>query len=372
MTPFGREDSSVLGRWWWEVDRYALGGLLLLAAVSILLMNSASPSVAERIGVDSLHFIRKHTLLIGPALAVMFLVSLLSPRHVRRLAALLLGLSLLLLLLTPFTGAEVKGAVRWISIAGVSVQPSEFAKPAFAVVAAALFAASRLGERIPGYALAAGLYAVLAFLIIRQPDVSQAVILTLVWLSQFFLSGIPLVLVPLLAALIVSGIIVSYLLFPHVQQRVDGFLNPGSVDSYQLDRAADAFANGGVWGVGLGNGAEKIHLPDSHTDFILAVAAEEFGLVFCLLLIGLYVFILLRCAFRAAASGDLFIMLATTGLLTQFAAQALVNMASTLSLIPTTGMTLPFISYGGSSLLSLSLGMGMLLALTRTGRRTAP
>ncbi|RED54113.1 FtsW/RodA/SpoVE family cell cycle protein [Aestuariispira insulae] len=366
MINIARNDTSILGRWWWEVDRWTLMAIVTLAGFGVMLTLFASPSVAERIGADPLLFVRKQATLIVPALVIMVSVSLLNLRNIRRLAIGLLGITVLLLLATLAFGAEIKGATRWISVGGVTIQPSELAKPAFAVVAATFFSASRLGEDIPGYTMAGGLYMVLLTLLLLQPDVGQAFVLSAIWFTQFFLAGLPMVLVIVLAIISVLGLISAYFVFPHVQSRIDRFLDPASGDNYQVEQAMEAFQNGGIMGTGPGEGVVKNSLPDGHADFILAVAGEEFGLLFCLLIVGIYAFVVLRGFARVLNRNDLFVVLAATGLLVQFGLQALVNMASTLNLIPTKGMTLPFLSYGGSSLIALALGMGMLLAITRT------
>jgi len=365
MGGIARTDRSVLGRWWWTVDRLTLLMLVVLAGVGVLLTLSASPPVAERLGLDPLHFVRRQTMILPVALLVMCGVSLLGPRHVRRLAVLLLGVSFVLLAATLVGGSEIKGARRWISLGGFSVQPSEFAKPAFVVVAAWMFSARRLGEEIPGYAISAALFLVVLTLLLLQPDVGQAAIVTVVWFTQWFLAGLSMASVATMAGLALCGMIGAYFLFPHVASRVDRFLDPESGDNYQVDRATDAFMNGGLFGQGPGEGHVKHILPDAHADFIFAVAGEELGLITCLGIVLLFAMIVLRGFTRVLNNNDLFVVLAATGLLAQFGLQALINMASTLSLIPTKGMTLPFISYGGSSLMALSIGMGMLLALTR-------
>ncbi|MDW3204071.1 MAG: putative peptidoglycan glycosyltransferase FtsW [Alphaproteobacteria bacterium] len=360
-----RNDNSVLGRWWWTVDRWTLAALVTLAVLGLLMTLSASPSVAERIGADSMHFVRKQAILLAPAVLAMIGVSLMEPRAVRRLALLMLGGSILLLLGTLVLGAEIKGATRWISIAGFTIQPSEFVKPAFAVIAGWMFAARRLGEPIPGYTIACGLYVIVVGLLLLQPDVGQAAVVTAIFGVQFFLAGLPMVLVIIMVIGGIGLLVGAYFIFPHVQSRIDRFLDPAAGDTYQIDRARDAFMNGGLFGRGPGEGTVKAHLPDSHADFVFAVAGEEFGIIACLLIVSVFAFIVLRGFARVLQDNDLFVVIAATGLLVQFGLQALINMASTLSLIPTKGMTLPFLSYGGSSLLALGLGMGMLLALTR-------
>lgn len=360
-----RNDTSVLGRWWWEVDRLTMGCFIALAIIGLVLTASASPSVAERIGADSMFFIRKQAILIIPAMMIMLFVSLLDLKNVKRLAAGLLIFSIIMMIATILFGAEIKGATRWIRLGGINLQPSEFLKPAFAVVAATMFNAQRMGENVPGFWMVSGLYAFLLTLLMLQPDFGQAVVLTAIWAVQFFLAGLPIVIVIALGVLAVIGLASAYLFFPHVQSRIDRFLDPASGDTYQVDRAMEAFTSGGILGVGPGNGEVKNVLPDGHADFILAVAGEEYGLIACLIILAIYIFVVLRGFSLVFSRNNMFVILAVSGLLVQFGIQAMVNMSSSLTLIPTKGMTLPFVSYGGSSLLAMALGMGMVLALTR-------
>ncbi|MBC7950753.1 MAG: putative lipid II flippase FtsW [Rhodospirillaceae bacterium] len=363
---FGRTDTSVLGRWWWTVDRWTIGALFLLVGIGILLTMAASPAVADRIGADSFHFIRRQFIFLVPALIVMVSVSLLSPKQVRRMGVIGYGGTVLLLLAVLFIGPEVKGATRWINFGGISIQPSEFTKPAFAIICAWMFAESRLNPGFPGKWIACFLYVLTAALLLRQPDVGQTIIISAIWGVQFFLAGLPIILVLGLVVLAVFGSVGAYFTFHHVQSRVDKFLNPEGDGAYQVTTALNAFKNGGIFGRGPGEGRVKLVLPDAHTDFILAVAGEEFGIALCLVVVALFAFIVLRGFSRLMNEENLFVVLATSGLLVQFGLQAFINMASTLRLMPTKGMTLPFISYGGSSMLALALGMGMVLALTRT------
>lgn len=362
---FPRNDNSILGRWWWTIDRWTLGAVVVLAVIGLLLTTTASPPVAERIDAHPLHFVRKQAILLIPALAVMILVSLASLKQVRRIALGLFIASVVMLLATLFVGAEIKGATRWISIGGLTVQPSEFAKPAFAVLAGWVLAARRMGEEIPGYVISALLYGVVVLLLMLQPDFGQTVVLTAIWFTQLFIAGLPMLLVIILVLTGLAGLVGAYYMLPHVASRIDRFLNPASGDSYQIDKSMEAFRSGGLFGRGPGEGVVKETLPDGHADFIFAVAGEEFGLIACLLIVGIFVFVTFRVFARLLQDTDMFVVLAAGGLAVQFALQALINMGSTLSLIPTKGMTLPFISYGGSSMLALALGMGMLLALTR-------
>ena len=362
---FARIDRSPMARWWWTVDRWSLFALAALMAIGVLLSLSASPAVAERIGYGAMHFVRRHLLLLPPALALLFIVSLQTPRTIRRLALALFIVSLALLALTLLIGVEIKGARRWIELPGLALQPSEFVKPSFAVIAGWLFAEQKQRPGFPGNAISAVLFLIIIGMLVKQPDLGMAVVVAVVWFAQFFMIGLRLYWVALAGLAGVGGLFGAYTWMPHVRARVEAFLNPNPDDSYQVDRSLQAFAHGGVWGVGPGEGTIKNVLPDAHADFVFAVAGEELGLVACLLLIALFAFIVLRGLSRLLQEGDLFVVVAAAGLLIQFGLQAAVNMSSALQLIPAKGMTLPFLSYGGSSLLALGLGMGMLLALTR-------
>ncbi len=363
-----RADTSVLGRWWWTVDRWTLAALLALVGFGYVMMLAASPAVAERIGASSrnMFFIRQ-ILYLALAGAVMIGTSLLSVRQIRRLALLGLMGALLLTAATLFLGAEIKGARRWISVPGMgSVQPSEFLKPCFAIVAAWLIAEGKAIARFPGATIAIGLYLLIALLLKSQPDIGMLLVVTSVFFAQFFVAGLNLFLVTLLGLMGVGAAGLAFLLFDHVRSRVQRFLDPeAGGDNYQVEVAREAFGHGGLLGVGPGEGRMKNVLPDAHADFVFAVAGEEFGFVICLVILGLFAFVVIRGLMRLMGETDLFVVLASAGLLTQFGLQAFVNMGSTLHLIPTKGMTLPFVSYGGSSVIAIALGMGMLLALTR-------
>jgi len=368
---FARTDQSAVAQWWWTVDRWTLAALAMLIGFGALLVMAASPMVAARIHaggpghVDTLFFAKRYFAVLPAAIAAMFAVSLQSPRRVRRIALAGFVASLALLAYTLVGGVEIKGARRWIALPGLSLQPSEFVKPTFAVVSAWLFARYRLRERFPGHWIAIALYALVVGLLIKQPDLGMAAVVSAVWFTQFFLAGLRLVWVALGMATGIAGLVGAYFALPHVASRIDRFLDPASGDSYQVDRSMDAFMNGGWWGRGPGEGTVKEYLPDAHADFVFAVAGEELGLVTCLIIVALFAFIVLRGFSRLLQENNLFVVLAATGLLVQFGLQAVVNMASSLQLMPTKGMTLPFLSYGGSSLLALGLGMGMALALTR-------
>ncbi|MBV9736464.1 MAG: cell division protein FtsW [Acidisphaera sp.] len=365
MPTLSRADTSLLGRWWWTVDRWTLLALGTLIGFGYVMMLAASPSVAERIGQERDLFIFKQVGFLAAAGLVIVLVSLLSPRGVRRLA---LGGCLVSLLLTALTlvhGVEIKGARRWIALPGLSLQPSEFLKPCFAVVTAWLLAEARRTPRFPGMLIAGAIFVAIALLLKSQPDVGMLAVVSAVFFAQLFVGGLNVVLVGIgLAAMGFAGA-AAYAVFPHVQSRVMRFLHPDTGDSYQVDKALEAFGNGGLLGRGPGEGRVKDVLPDAHADFVYAVAGEEFGMLVCLVILGLFAFIVMRGLLRLLAENDLFVVLASAGLVTSFGLQAFVNMGSSLHLIPTKGMTLPFLSYGGSSVLAVALGMGMLLALTR-------
>jgi len=364
---FSRADTSTLGRWWWTIDRWTLAALLALVGFGYVMMLAASPAVAERIGASSRNmFFARQIIYLAAASGVMVAVSMLSVRQVRLLGWIGLAVSLLMVAATLVVGVEIKGARRWLNLPGLgSIQPSEFLKPCFAIVAAWLIAEGKLNRRYAATAFAVLLFLTIAALMKGQPDIGMLLVITAVFFAQFFVAGLNLFFVGCVGALGVGGAVLAYMLFPHVQSRVQRFLDPSSGDNYQVTVALEAFGNGGLLGRGPGEGRVKNVLPDAHADFVFAVAGEEFGLVVCLVILCLFAFVVVRGLIRLLGETDLFIVLASAGLLTQFGLQAFVNMASSLHLIPTKGMTLPFVSYGGSSVLAIALGMGMLLALTR-------
>ena len=365
MSAIARTDTSLVGRWWWTIDRWTLAALGAIIAIGAVLTLAASPPVAERLGLDTFHFAKRQFLFLGLAAAIIFSISFLSPRGVWRAALGCLAAAMALMLLTPFIGPEIKGATRWLLVGPYSVQPSELVKPGFAVVAAWMFAEQRLDGHFPGYGIATGLFFTISALLLMQPDVGMTMVVASVWGVQFFIAGLPLVLVAGIGFGFLIASLGAYFTFGHVQVRVDRFLDPAGGESYQVSRALEAFYNGGWAGRGPGEGRVKEFLPDAHADFIFAVAGEEFGLVLCLIMVALFAFVVLRGFSRVLKSGDVFVLLAVTGLLVQFAVQAIINMASNINLMPPKGMTLPFVSYGGSSTLALAVGMGMVLALTR-------
>jgi cell division protein FtsW len=351
------------------VDRWSLAALGLLIACGVILVSAAAPAAGERIGLEGFYLAQRQLLFLPLAIATILGISLLPPVWIRRLGVVGFVGGVGLLALTLYIGEEINGATRWIQIAGLSMQPSEFVKPCLAVATGWMLAEQRRGGGLPGNLIASGFLAVTVALLLMQPDVGQSIVIMAVWGAQVFVAGLPM---PWLALLALSGaaaLILAYLTLDHVRHRIDTFLDPNAGDSYQVRQSLEAFQNGGLLGAGPGDGTVKAHLPDAHADFIFAVAGEEFGALACLFIVALFAFVVLRGLSRLLGETNPFILFAATGLLAQFGLQACVNMASTLNLVPTKGMTLPFISYGGSSLLALALGMGMLLALTR--RRVA-
>ncbi len=364
-------DNSLVGRWWWTVDRWTLLAVGLLAAMGAVLVMAASPAVADRIGLASFHFVQRQLIYLGPALALIVGVSLLSPLAVRRLATLCLLAAVLLMLTALLFGVEINGARRWLSLGPFVIQPSEFVKPCLAVITAWMFAEHERSPGFPGQLISALLLAIVLALLLAQPDFGMAVVVAAVWFSQFFMAGVPMAWIGGMAFLGLAGAATAYALLPHVASRIDRFLDPAAGDSFQVDTSLEAFRSGGLLGRGPGEGTVKSVLPDAHTDFIFAVAGEEFGLIVCLFIVLLFAFIVLRGFMRMLGEPSYFVLLATAGLLVQFGMQAVVNMGVNLRLMPAKGMTLPFISYGGSSLIALALTMGMVLAFTRRrdGRR---
>lgn len=360
-----REQRTPLSQWWWTVDRLLLAALITLMLAGVILSLAASPPVATRIGLDPFHFFNRHVLFLLPSFLVMIAVSFLSPREIRRSALIVFIVSVGLIVATLVLGPEVKGAKRWITILGINIQASEAAKPAFVVLVSWLFSESARRPEMPATSMALVLLLSLVALLVAEPDFGQTMLILIVWGSLFFIAGMRIIWVFGLAGAASAGLFAAYLFVPHVAGRIKRFMDPASGDTFQVDMATESFSHGGWFGQGPGEGTVKRILPDSHTDFVYAVAAEEFGIILCLVLLALFAFIVLRTLSRAYASEDLFTRFAASGLAILFGVQAGINMAVNLHLMPAKGMTLPFISYGGSSMVSLAYGVGMMLALTR-------
>ncbi|MDZ5451856.1 putative peptidoglycan glycosyltransferase FtsW [Labrys sp. ZIDIC5] len=362
-----RTERSAFNAWWWTVDRLMLMTILALMLTGIVLLLAASPAVAERIGIsDMFHFVNRQAMMIPVALMVMIGISFLSPQSIRRLALVMFLVSIALVAATLLFGAEVKGSRRWIA----GIQPSEFLKPAFVVLAAWLFSENVKRPDVPANILAMLLLACSAGLLILQPDFGQTMLISIVWGALFFMAGLHWFWMVGLGGVGVVGIVAAYQFIPHVTSRIDRFLKPEGTDTFQVDVARDAFLSGGWLGKGPGEGTYKLILPDSHTDFIMAVTGEEFGLLFVMVVVAMFALIVLRGFWHAYKVEDPFCRFATAGLTLLFGMQSSINLMVNLHMMPAKGMTLPFISYGGSSLISVAYGMGMVLALTRRRPRT--
>ncbi|MBR0799262.1 putative lipid II flippase FtsW [Bradyrhizobium jicamae] len=365
-----RDQRTPFSDWWWTVDKLLLAAIIALMLAGVILSLAASPPVATRIGLDPFHFFNRHVMFLAPSLIVLLAVSFMTPRQIRRTALVVFALSIFLIVVTLLVGPEVKGSRRWITLLGVNIQASECAKPAFVIVAAWLFAESTKRPEMPATSMALVLLMMLVTLLVMEPDFGQTMLILTVWGALFFIAGMRMIWVFGLAGAAGAGLFGAYLLVPHVAGRIKRFMNPASGDTFQVDTAMEAFWNGGWFGLGPGEGIAKRSLPDSHTDFVFAVAAEEFGIILCLMLVALFAFVVIRTLTRAYSTDDTFARFAASGLAILFGVQAAINMAVNLQLIPAKGMTLPFISYGGSSFVSLAYGVGMMLALTRQRPRT--
>ena len=360
-----RAQPTPLSEWWRTVDRLTLAALGALMLGGVVLCLAASPPVAARLGLDPFHFVNRQVFFLVPAAAVLVATSFLPPREIRRFALIVFMVSLMLVAATPYFGAEIKGARRWLVILGVNVQPSEFLKPAFVILIAWLF--GELGKRpeMPANTVALVLLVAVIGLLVLQPDFGQTMLITLVWGALFYMAGMRFIWMVGLGATAAIGLTTAFYTVPHVAQRINRFLDPSSGDTFNIDIATELFVRGGWFGRGPGEGTIKRILPEGHTDFVFAVAAEEFGVVLCLSLVALFAFIVIRALIKAMHNSDPFIRFAAAGLAILFGLQSTINMAVNLHLMPAKGMTLPFVSYGGSSLISLAYGMGMLIALTR-------
>ncbi|ACG78734.1 cell division protein [Phenylobacterium zucineum HLK1] len=363
---FPRSDRSPLGVWWWTVDRWMLGVVGVLIFIGVLMSFAASPAAAARMNVgDPFHFAVRQCVFAAASAFILVSVSMLDVKGIRRAAFFIWLFAIAVMIALPFIGHSAKGATRWIEFGGFTFQPSEYMKPALIILVSWMFAEGQKGQGVPGVSIAFGLYVVSIGLLLIQPDIGQTVLITVAFGAAFWMAGVPLSWVMLLGALAVAGLSSTYFLFPHVASRVDRFLSPEKADTHQVDRAAEAISAGGLFGRGPGEGVMKRHVPDLHTDFIYSVGAEEYGLIFSLLLISLFAFVVIRGLYRAMKLTDPFEQVAAAGLFVLVGQQAIINVAVNLNLIPTKGMTLPFISYGGSSMLAMGLTLGMALALTR-------
>ncbi|GHC75187.1 putative lipid II flippase FtsW [Limoniibacter endophyticus] len=359
-----RVDRGPVANWWWTIDRWFLAAFLSLMGLGIVLCFAASPAVAERIGLDSFYFAKRQIMFMAMGVVVMIGVSFLNARQIRRIAIAMLIGSLVLMVAVLFIGVEVKGARRWVSLAGLSVQPSEFLKPAFVIICAWLFSEHARQPDIPGNLFATILLGLVLALLLAQPDVGQTLLVAGTWSVMFFMAGLSWFWILLLAGTAVTGAFIAYEALPHVASRINRFIT-GEGDTFQVDMGREALITGGWFGQGPGEGTIKRIIPDSHADFVFSVAGEEFGLILCMLIAAIFAFIVLRGLFVALKEHDDFTRYAVSGLVANFGFQSIINIGVNVHILPAKGMTLPFISYGGSSLIAIAVGMGMVLALTR-------
>ena len=363
---FTRSDRSRMGVWWWTVDHWLLGATALLIIAGVVLSFTSSPAEAARLHIaDPFHFAVRQSLFGAGAAAVVVAVSMLSARGVRRAAVIIYGLTILMMAVLPIVGHSAKGAARWIEFSGFSLQPSEFMKPALIVLCGWMFAEGQKGEGVPGVSIAFALYGIAVCLLLIEPDVGQTVLITIAFGAAFFMAGVPIRWILGMGGVALAGAVAIYFSFQHVAMRVHLFLNKDGSDGHQVDKALDAIRAGGLFGRGPGEGVMKRQVPDGFTDFIYALAAEEYGLVFSLALIAVIAVLVVRGLYKAMRLSDAYEQVAAAGLFVLVGQQAFINIAVNLKLIPTKGMTLPFISYGGSSVLAMGLTLGMAMALTR-------
>jgi len=362
-----RDGDPILPRWWRTIDKWSVSCILMLFGIGLLLGLAASPPLAARNGLDPFHYVERQAIFGGAALVALFATTMMPPNLVRRLGVIGFVLAFVALALLPVLGTDFgKGAVRWYSLGFASVQPSEFLKPVFVIVAAWLMAASHDLGGPPGKTMSFALAVVVVAFLAMQPDFGQSALILFGWGVMYFLAGAPFTLLIAIAGLVVMGGTFAYHNSEHFARRIDGFLTPEVDPTTQLGYATNAIREGGFFGVGVGEGQVKWSLPDAHTDFIVAVAAEEYGLILVLIIIALYATVVVRSFLRLIQERDMFIRLAGTGLAAMFGVQALINMGVAVRLLPAKGMTLPFVSYGGSSLIAGGVALGMLLAFTRT------
>jgi cell division protein FtsW len=366
---YGRSDRSAAGRWFWEIDRVLLLLLAVLIGIGLIAVAAASPAAAQRysggsVRVNELYFFYRQLMWIAASLPVMILISMMPRERAKRFAIGGALLFLALLAAVPLIGAEKNGAVRWIELGVGQLQPSEFLKPFFVVAMAWLLSLRESDKSLPVFALSAIITGAVAVMLMQQPDFGSTIIFGCVWIAMLALAGVSLRALGALGVAVVVGVVIAYFTYDVATARIDGFLF-GAGDTYQTDNAMRTLTAGGLFGMGPGGGTRKFGLPEPHTDYIFSVIGEEFGLIACLAIAMLYLTIVIRVLVKLLDEDSTFAILAAAGLVIMFGLQAMINMAVNVQIAPSKGMTLPFISYGGSSMLALSIGMGLLLAFTR-------
>lgn len=361
-----RANRSFILEWWRSVDRITLTFLICLIGIGLILSMAASPAAADRLAIDSpFYFLFRHSFFAFLGLGGALVLSMFRPVDARRIGVIALIGSIVLMVAVMFIGVEVKGSTRWLRLGGFSLQPSEFAKPAFIVFAAWMFSVAKRDEGVPAVFIVMATYLALVTLLIQQPDFGQSFLLTLCFAAVFFFAGLSLSWMLAFMGISLVGAGGAYLFLPHVKRRINNFLGASGEENYQTDKAIEAINHGGFLGRGPGEGAVKYSLPDGHTDFIFAVTVEEFGFLISMFVIVLLAGFVMRCFRNALKLKDYFCQLAVAGLATMIGMQTIINLYVNLNMAPPKGMTLPFISYGGSSMLALCFAAGLILAFTR-------
>jgi cell division protein FtsW len=366
---YGRSDTSAIGRWFWEIDKVLLLLITVLIAIGLIAVAAASPAAAQRysggnVRFNELYYFWRQLAWIMIGVPVMIGISMMPRERARRLSLVGAAIFFILLILVPIIGPEHNGAKRWIEFGLGQVQPSEFLKPFFVVSMAWLLSLRNADKSLPVYWISGAVVGLIAFMLMKQPDFGSTIIFCAVWVAMLALAGVSLRTLGILAGVGVAGIILAYFFYPVATVRIDGFLF-GEGDNFQVENALRTLTAGGLFGMGPGGGTRKFGLPEPHTDYIFSVIGEEFGLIACFAIALLYLGIVARVLIKLLDEDNSFSILAAAGLAVEFGLQALINMMVNVQLAPSKGMTLPFISYGGSSMLALSIGMGLLLAFTR-------
>ncbi len=366
---YGRSDTSAVGRWFWEIDKVLLLLIATLIGIGLIAVAAASPAAGERysggsVRFSELHYFYRQIVWIGVGVPVMIAISMMPRERAKRISLAGAAFFFVMLIFVPVLGPEVNGATRWIDIGIGQLQPSEFLKPFFVVAMAWLLSLREQDKSLPVFALSAVLVALVSALLMKQPDFGSTIIFCSVWIAMLALAGVSLRILGFLALAAVVGVVLAYFFYPVATTRIDGFLF-GEGDNFQVENAMRTLTAGGMFGMGPGAGTRKFGLPEPHTDYIFSVIGEEFGLIACLAIAILYLTIVARVLIKLLDEDNSFALLAAAGLVIEFGLQALINMMVNVQLAPSKGMTLPFISYGGSSMLALSIGMGLLLAFTR-------
>lgn len=364
-----RSDRSNIALWWWTIDRYLLTGFFILLLIGVFLVMASSQHLTQSLNLSSHHFTLRHILFGTLSIPIIISFSILNQRQIKIISILGMVISILLIFSTVIDGDKIKGAQRWLYIGNISFQPSEVCKPFFIIFNAWVLSLWAEKKDFPGWIWSITSISIISALLLLQPDLGMTILFIFTWGFQLFITGIPLIIIIFLIISFPIFMIISYHNFDHVKIRIDSFIEG---TTYQVSKSLQSFEAGGLLGKGPGEGLYKKSLPDAHSDFVFAVAAEEYGALICSFIIIIYASIILRTLFYTIRNDNLFLILAIAGLAFQFGFQSLIHMASNTDLIPTKGMTLPFLSYGGSSILASAITAGMLLGLTRTNNSLVP